>query len=293
MKTLVIGRTGQLAVALKEIGGDDVVATGRPETDITNASALAAAIRAHQPALVVNASAYTAVDKAESEPDVAHAVNATGVKRLATVCAQHGLPLIHVSTDYVFSGVTGRPYQTDDPTAPTNTYGKSKLEGERAVAELCPRHLILRTSWVHSPWGTNFVRTMLRLASSQREISVVTDQLGNPTYAPNLAAAILVAGRLCIADSSNAPWGTYHVTDAGSTSWYGLACEIFRNAELRGLPRITVKPISTAEYPTPARRPANSQLDISSFQNQFGLELPHWREGVAACVNRLIPENSV
>jgi dTDP-4-dehydrorhamnose reductase len=292
MKTLVIGRTGQLAMALMEAGGADVAAVGRPDADITDVASLDAAIRANQPDIVVNAAAYTAVDKAESEPDVARAINATGARLLAMACAAHGLPLIHISTDYVFSGSAERPYRADDPTGPINTYGWSKLEGERAVAEFCPQHLILRTSWVHSPWGSNFVRTMLRLATSRHDISVVNDQRGSPTYAPHLAAAVLAAGRRVAAGDAAGLWGTYHVTGMDSTSWHGFACEIFRSAGQRGFPSIAIKPITTADYPTPARRPANSQLDTSHFLHQFGYNMPHWRDGVDACVRRLVPETT-
>jgi dTDP-4-dehydrorhamnose reductase len=290
MKTLVIGRTGQLAMALMEMGGGDVTALGRPDADITIAASLDAAIRTCQPDIVVNAAAYTAVDKAESEPDAARALNATGARLLAIACAQHGLPLLHVSTDYVFAGAAERPYRPDDQTGPINTYGWSKLEGERAVAEFCPRHIILRTSWVHSPWGNNFVRTMLRLAASRREISVVNDQFGNPTYAPHLAAAILTAGRRVVAGDAATLWGTYHATGAGSTTWYGLASEIFRIAEPLGHPSPAIIPIGTEDYQTPAQRPMNSRLDTSSFLQHFGHDMPPWRDGVAACVKRLVPD---
>jgi dTDP-4-dehydrorhamnose reductase len=209
------------------------------------------------------------------------------------VCKENGLPLIHISTDYVFDGTAERPYREDDPTHPISVYGASKLAGEVAVLSHCPRHIILRTSWIHSPWGHNFVRTMLRLASMRQEISVVDDQIGAPTYALDLAAAILSAGRCVINHGEGAPWGIYHVASPDSTTWCGFAREIFRLAELYGLPSSSVVPIKTYEYPTPARRPANARLDSSKFVRQFGHVIPHWRDGAAACVQRLAQAASV
>jgi dTDP-4-dehydrorhamnose reductase len=287
LKTLVIGRTGQLAQALAEQGGANVTCIGRPGADLTDPSSLQATISRHRPDIVVNAAAYTAVDLAEREPDVAYAVNAGGARLLAKACTALGLPLIHISTDYVFNGTAHRPYREDDPTDPISAYGASKLAGEHAIIADCRRHLILRTSWLHSPWGNNFVRTMLRLAAIRREIGVVNDQIGAPTYAPDLAAAILIAAHYVANHPEHSPWGIYHVASAESTTWYGFACEIFRLAEQRGLPHSLVKPITTAEFHAPARRPANSQLDTAKFVRQFGHELPNWRDGAAACVQRL------
>ena len=291
MKTLVIGRSGQLAQALIEAGGDSVIAAGRPVVDLTDADALDAFVSHHAPDLVVNAAAYTAVDKAESEPDAAYAVNATGALRLAQICNRHALPLIHISTDYVFDGMAQRPYREDDPVAPLGVYGCSKLEGEQMVAATCSRHIILRTAWVYSPWGNNFVKTMLRLATTRTEIGVVDDQIGNPTYAPHLAAAILAIGQSVTTAASPIPasvaWGVYHAAGAGDTTWCSFAREIFRLAQVHGLPAATVKPIATVDYPTPARRPTNSRLDLAKLTATFGIGLPVWQTGATICVARL------
>jgi dTDP-4-dehydrorhamnose reductase len=272
MKTLVIGHTGQLARALVELCGTDVVAVGRPAVDITNVASLMKVIQAIRPGIVVNAAAYTSVDAAESE---------------AKVCADHGVPLIHISTDYVFDGRLARPYHENDHTAPINVYGASKRAGEHAVSAHCPQHIILRTSWVHSPWGNNFVRTMLRLAATRREISVVDDQHGSPTFAPHLATAVLAVVRNVESNAQNVCWGTYHVCGNESTTWWGYAREIFRVAKRCGLPTVTVNAITTAEYPTAARRPANSQLDTAKFTQQFGCVMPNWQDGTAMCVTRI------
>jgi dTDP-4-dehydrorhamnose reductase len=292
LKILVVGRTGQLARALVELSGADVAAAGRPAVDITHGASLEACLQRQTPDVVVNAAGYTAVDKAESEPEATHAINATGAERLAKACADYGVPLIHISTDYVFDGSASRPYREDDDVGPLGAYGASKLEGEIAVASFCPQHIILRTAWVHSPWGSNFVRTMLRLAETRREIGVVDDQVGCPTYAPHLAAAILtVAQQVTVKDRATS-WGIYHIAGAGKTTWCGFARELFRHAEQQGLPSATVNPITTAEYPTPALRPANSQLDCGKFLQRFQFGLPDWRDGVASCVARLAAQKS-
>lgn len=290
MSILVTGRRGQLATALVEEGGRRgvaVIAAGRPELNLTDAASVARALREMSPELVINAAAYTAVDKAESEAAAARDVNALGAARIAEACAARGVPLIHISTDYVFDGRKGAPYVESDATAPTGIYGASKLEGERLVAAACRRHVILRTSWLYSPWGSNFLRTMLRLAETKAEIGVVDDQLGNPTYAPHLAGAILdVAARLRQEPPASV-WGTYHLAGAGSTSWCGLAREIFRVSAALGGPSARVRPIATHAYKTAARRPADSRLDCSLARSVFGVALPPWREGVRDCLARL------
>jgi dTDP-4-dehydrorhamnose reductase len=291
VKVLVIGRSGQLAQALIEAGGPGVIAAGRPDVDLTNAASLDEFVSRHAPDVVVNAAAYTAVDKAESEPDLAHAINATGALRIAQICNRHALPLIHVSTDYVFDGTSPRAYREDDPVAPLGAYGRSKLEGEQMVAASCARHVILRTAWVYSPWGNNFVKTMLRLAATRSEIGVVDDQIGNPTYAPHLATAILAISRSVTravpTAAVSAGWGIYHAAGTGDTTWCGFAREVFRLAQIHGLPAATVKAIATADYPTPARRPANSRLDLSKLTDRFGVGIPAWQIGADACVARL------
>ena len=292
MKVLVIGKEGQVArslVACKRPEGMAVLALGRPDIDLTEPDTITKAIDAVAPQVVVNAGAYTAVDKAETEPELAGLVNATGSGRLAEVCAERSLPLVHLSTDYVFDGTKNSPYNEDDPVAPIGVYGRSKLEGERLIAKACPRHVILRTAWVFSPYGHNFVKTMLRLAESRTELGIVHDQHGNPTYAPHLAEAILViAARLAKRHRDGGPWGTYHSVGIGEATWCELAREVFRYSEDLGGPSATVNGITTAEYPTPAARPANSRLDCTKLQRDYGLRLPDWRSGVAACVRKLL-----
>ena len=290
MKVLVLGREGQLARGLLEsaVGtGIQVVSIGRPEMDLTDEKSIGAVFAREHPDIVVNAAAYTAVDKAESEPVVAHAVNALGAEHAARQCAAQSIPIVHVSTDYVFDGMKNSPYLESDPTGPINVYGRTKLEGEQRVAKACERHVILRTAWVYSPWGTNFVKTMLRLATTRPTINVVEDQLGSPTYAPDLARAILRLATLVVDGDGSRRWGTYHVVGSGETSWFALAQEIFRHAAESGLPIADVVGIAASAYPTPARRPANSRLNCDKLRLSFDLELPDWRLGVKDCVVRL------
>jgi dTDP-4-dehydrorhamnose reductase len=290
VRILVSGHEGQLARALLEAArasDAEVVAIGRPELDVTDPASIARAIARQQPDLVINTAAHTSVDKAESEPDAAFAVNTAGAGNVARACAANSIPVIHISTDYVFDGGKGEPYVEDDPTGPTTVYGRTKREGEWRVAEACERHLILRTAWLHSPWGANFVKTMLRLASERSAIRVVDDQRGTPTYVPDLAAAVLALARRAVADPGATPWGVYHAVGGGETTWCGFAREIFKAAVEQGLPAAQVDPIATSDYPTAARRPANSCLSCDKLRREFGLELPHWQGGVRECVRRL------
>jgi dTDP-4-dehydrorhamnose reductase len=289
VKLLVTGREGQLARGLVETAGAgvQVVAIGRPELDVADEKSVSAAVARERPDIVVNAAAYTAVDKAETEPAAAHAVNALGAERVAKACAASAIPILHISTDYVFDGTKNGPYVEDDPTAPINVYGRTKLEGEQRVAEACGRHLILRTAWVHSPWGVNFVKTMLRLAATRPNIGVVDDQKGSPTYAPHLAAIVLAVAARVAADPSGVRWGVYHAVGGGETTWCGFAREIFRYAAEQGLPAAEVAAIATADYPTAARRPANSRLNCDRLRLSLGVELPDWRVGARDCVARI------
>lgn len=292
VRVLVTGATGQLARSLVEAAEDtagfDVVAIGRPGLDITQVASVAAAIAATRADVVVNAAAYTAVDKAESEPEAARRVNVDGPSNIGSAAHAAGVPVIHVSTDYVYDGRKAAPYVETDETAPVSVYGATKLAGERALTEAAPHHIILRTAWVHSPFGNNFVKTMLRLATTRPEIRVVDDQLGSPTYAPHLADAILKLARtLASRPADQIAWGTYHASGSGETTWCGLAREVFRVSASHGGPAATVTAIGTADYPTPAHRPANSRLDCGKLRREFGVVLPEWREGVAACVARL------
>jgi dTDP-4-dehydrorhamnose reductase len=262
-------------------------ALGRPALDLTAPASVLKTLADFKPDVIVNAAAYTAVDKAESEPDAAMALNANGPARLAEAAERMGAVLIHVSTDYVFDGSKATPYFEDDPTAPIGAYGRSKLAGEEAVRAAAPRHIILRTAWVHSPFGANFVKTMLRLAADRPEVRVVDDQIGSPTYAPHLAEAILAISRAVTADPANARFGTYHAAGAGAVTWCGMAREIMRVSASLGGPSATVTAITTADYPTAAVRPANSRLDCTKLAAAFGIALPPWQHGVAECVARL------
>jgi dTDP-4-dehydrorhamnose reductase len=291
MRLLIAGAQGQLARAMIELApsAEDVTAfaVGRPALDLTAPASVLGTLADFKPDVIVNAAAYTAVDKAEAEPEAALALNAEGPKRLAEATARMGAVLIHISTDHVFDGTKPSPYVEDDPTAPVSAYGRSKLAGEAAVRAAVPRHIILRTSWVYSPFGTNFARTMLRLARERDEVRVVDDQTGSPTYAPHLAEAILGIARAVTAGPQPSVWGTYHAAGAGAVTWCGFAQEIMRASAARGGPSAAIVPIATAEYPTRAKRPANSRLDCSKLAQVFGMQLPPWQEGVAACIARL------
>lgn len=290
MKALVIGGTGgQVARELAALDdpqfGFDV--RGRPGVDLASPATLSSAIADAQPDIVINCGAYTAVDQAEEEPDLARAINAEGPAALAAACAAANTPLIHLSTDYVFNGAKTSPYIESDPTAPQSVYGATKLDGETAVAASGARHVILRVSWVHAPEGKNFVRTMLRLAGSRDRLGVVADQIGRPTYAPHLAVALRdVAARLVL--DSNAPTGVFHLSGSGEPcSWRQFAETIFAASIVRGGPSAAADPIPTSAYPTPAKRPANSVLDCTRIAKAYGLVLPDWKQGVEECVEAI------
>jgi dTDP-4-dehydrorhamnose reductase len=290
MRVLVTGRSGQLATALLECAkarpGIDLLALGRPAIDLERPKETEAAIIAARPDLVVNAAAYTAVDGAESEPDRAFAINRDGAVAVARAAARLGVPLIHLSTDYVFDGTKpqAEAYAETDTTNPLSLYGRSKLEGERAVMAAHPDAVVLRTSWVYSPYGSNFVRTMLRVGGERPLLRVVEDQTGNPTSAVDLAAAILRIGPTLSAQ----PGGIYHLTGSGSTSWHGLAAFIFSESAARGGPNPKLEAIATSDYPTLAMRPANSRLDCSAFEQRFGFRLRSWEDATRETVAWLL-----
>jgi dTDP-4-dehydrorhamnose reductase len=290
VKLLVTGRDGQvarsLAARIAASHGIEVVFAARPELDLARPDTIAAVIEAARPDVVVSAAAYTAVDQAEDEPDLAFAVNAAGAGEVAKAAASIGAPVIHLSTDYVFDGTQDRPYREDDPTGPQGVYGASKLAGERAVAEANPRHVIVRTAWVYSPFGKNFVKTMLRLAQTRDEVSVVADQWGNPTSADDIVEAVLVAARRLVSGDFDA-WGVYHFAGQGKASWADFAEEIFRVSSERGGPGADVRRIGTADYPTKARRPANSQLDSGRFRRVFAHVSPHWQDSLSSTLSPL------
>ena len=248
-----------------------------------------AGLEGARPDVVVNAAAYTAVDKAEAEEAVAVRVNGEGAGHVAEAAARLGVPLLHLSTDYVFDGALPRPYREEDPTGPAGAYGRSKLIGERLVAERCPDCVILRTAWVYSPFGSNFVRTMLRLGETREEVGVVADQVGNPTSALDIAGALIAIAAKARDNSSQALRGVFHMTSAGEASWADFAEAIFSEAAARGRRLTRVKRIATADYPTRARRPANSRLDNGKLSRVYALTLPEWRASLTACCARLIP----
>lgn len=281
MSILVLGRSGQLARELARLDPALRLA-GREAIDLERPETVAAAIRERRPRAVINAAAYTAVDKAESERDRAFAVNAVSVGEAAQACAALGAPFVQVSTDYVFDGTKAAPYLEDDPVAPLNVYGESKAAGERAALAAGPAVAVVRTAWVVSPHGANFVKTMLRLAGEREEIAVVADQIGAPTHAADLARACHVLARKLLA-ADPAARGVFHFTGAGEASWADVAEAVFAASSARGGPSARVRRITTAEYPTPARRPANSRL-ASGRIAALGLTPAPWRERVEACV---------
>lgn len=293
MRLLIAGWQGQLARSLVDLAPGqpdiDALAVGRPALDLCEPASIARAMTDFRPDVIINTAAYTAVDKAESEPEQAFALNRDGARMLAEAATRCGAAIVHVSTDYVFDGTKPSPYVEDDATGPLGVYGRSKLEGEMAVRAAAPRHAIVRTAWVHSAGGTNFVRTMLRLAGDRPVVRVVDDQIGTPTYAPHLAEAILaLARRLATAPEASPHWGIYHAAGSGAVTWCGLAREVFRVSAALGGPSAAVEAITTADYPTPAKRPANSRLDCSRLAEWHGIRLPDWQAGVGAGVARLV-----
>ncbi|MBI2719974.1 MAG: dTDP-4-dehydrorhamnose reductase [Rhizobiales bacterium] len=290
MRLLVTGRNGQVATSLAVRAAGfpeiEVVAAGRPELDLEVPEQVKSAIAAARPDIVVNAAAYTAVDKAEHDEARAFAVNCDGAGAVAAAAADLGVPLVQLSTDYVYSGSKPGEYVESDATGPLGVYGASKLAGELAVRAAHARALVLRTSWVYSPYGANFVRTMLRLGSERPLIRVVDDQQGNPTGALDIADAILRIAPGLVAMGGRAE--TYHLAGTGNTSWYGFAREIFSVSSKLGGPSPELQPIGTADYPTPARRPANSRLSTAAFEQSFGFALRPWPEALAETVHLLL-----
>ncbi len=295
MRVAVMGHNGQIARALAETGagrGIDILRLGRSTMDLAQPKTVLPALLDAGADIVVNAAAYTAVDKAESEPDAAQAINVEGAAAVARAARELGIPVIQISTDYVFDGRRERPYHEDDHTAPLGVYGRTKLAGEVAVAHENAQHVIVRTSWIYAPFGNNFVRTMLQLALSQAEVGVVADQHGCPTAALDVAAAILVMAERLLDEPVPARelTGVFHMAAQGEAVWADVAEAVFERSAALGGPSARVKRISTANYPTPARRPANSRLDCSKLASIYGLVLPPWRESLDRCVARLVAE---
>ncbi|RJG57722.1 dTDP-4-dehydrorhamnose reductase [Sphingobium terrigena] len=295
MKIAVTGRTGQVVTSLIELGtaaGHEVIAIGRPDLDLADPASVARALTAAAPDAIVSAAAYTAVDKAESESDLAFAVNGAGPGAVALTAKSLGVPLIHLSTDYVFDGMLDRPYVESDPTGPTGVYGASKLAGEKAVLDGHDNSAVLRVAWVYSPFSSNFVKTMLRLAGDRDEIGVVSDQVGNPTSALAIAGGIFQVATNMVADASPSFRGVFHMAAQGEGSWADFAQAIFAASAARGGPSALVRPIGTADYPTPAARPANSRLDCGLIARIHGVTLPDWRGSLDDVMDRLQPANN-
>ena len=291
MRIAVTGKTGQVVTSLIERGaaaGHEVVALGRPELDLADPASVLRVLGAAAPDVIVSAAAYTAVDKAESESELAHAVNGAGAGAVAEAAKVLSVPLVHISTDYVFDGKLDRPYLETDPTKPTSVYGASKLAGEKAVsAAYGDNSAALRVAWVYSPFGANFVKTMLRLAGDRDEVSVVADQQGNPTSALDIADGILRVATNMVANSYPELRGIFHMTTKSEASWADFAEAIFAASAARGGPSARVKRITTADYPTPATRPANSRLDCSLIAKVHGVALPDWHGSLETVVARL------
>lgn len=286
----IIGATGQLARALLRVGaecGVPLAAAGRPDADLAEPRSVRAFLERTAPRVVINAAAYTAVDKAETDSDAAFEVNATGPGMLAVWCAERGVPLIHMSTDYVFDGTKRTPYVEGDVCNPLGVYGRSKLVGEEAVRAALDGHIIVRTAWVYGPDGNNFLKTMLRVGAERDVVRVVADQTGTPTAAADIAAALMaIASTVCRADGPPV-WGTYHLVAGGTTTWHGFAAEIFATAAALGFKTPRLEAITTADYPTPAVRPAYGVLDTSKLRQTFGIELPAWQQSTTDCIRQM------
>lgn len=283
---VVIGKNGQLAWELAQLANNDVIITclGREQVDITCEQSITDALIQHKAHAVINASAYTAVDQAENDKENAYKINSLGVKNLALVCKKLSLHLVHISTDFVFHGDKGSPYLPDDPIEPLGIYGASKAEGERAITDIIPNSgCIIRTAWVYSTHGNNFVKTMLKLMTAKPELGVISDQIGSPTYAKDLA-------KICLLAAKNKACGIYHWTDAGVASWYDFAVAIQEIAMAKGLlaHAIPIKPINTIDYPAPAARPSYSVLDKTTTLNAFTEQpIVHWRTQLASMIDEL------
>lgn len=290
-RILLLGSNGQVGTEVHRLL-PEATSLSRPQLDLTNLNQLRDCIRQHKPDVVINAAAYTAVDRAETESDLAQIINADAPRVMAEEVQAIQAALVHISTDYVFDGQKNTPYAESDVTNPTSVYGQTKLAGEVAVQQACDRHFILRTAWVYGVYGKgNFVKTMLRLGRDREQLRVVTDQVGNPTGAKHIATTI--AAMLPQMETAQMPAGIYHVTNSGVTSWYDFAIAIFEEARQRGWPLAIkdVVPIMTADYPTPATRPAYSALDCRKISAILGGHPPHWRASLRQMLAELDPDS--
>ncbi|CAN5284982.1 dTDP-4-dehydrorhamnose reductase [soil metagenome] len=293
MRLAVTGRNGQVAMALAERAGlhpdIEVILLGRPELDLADAGTIHAALDQARPEAIVSAAAYTAVDKAEADEGVAYAINAVGAGAVAEAAARLGVPILHLSTDYVFDGTKLAPYTEDDPVNPKSAYGRSKLAGEQGIVAATLDCAIFRTAWVFSPFGNNFVKTMLRLAADRDDLRVVQDQYGNPTSALDIADALIIAARAMVLRPDDASLrGIFHLSGEGKTHWADFAREIFSLSLMMGGPLANVEGISTAEYPTPAVRPSNSCLSKDKIADRFAITMPNWQRSLGQVVPRLL-----
>ena len=280
------GQVGQELIALAAARGTDAIGLTRREVDIRNVEAIESAVATAKPRLVINCAAYTAVDKAESEPELAMAVNCDAAGTIARAAARHGIPILHISTDYVFDGTKIGAYVESDQIAPLGVYGRTKADGEAAVRAENPRHVILRTAWVYGRYGANFLKTMLRLAAERDRLRVVGDQRGCPTATADIAAAILAVDQALARDPATA--GTFHFAGTGATTWHGFAEAIVAAQAAATGKHPPVDAITTAEYPTPARRPANSELNSGLFTQTFGYLAQDWQERTTELVGTII-----
>jgi dTDP-4-dehydrorhamnose reductase len=293
MRIAVTGREGQVARSLAALGperGVEIVLAGRPELDLAIPSSIYPALAALKPDAIISAAAYTAVDKAETERDLAFAVNGEGAGAVAEAAARLGVPVLHLSTDYVFNGAKQGAYVETDATGPCSVYGASKLDGERRIAAATDNHAIFRTAWVYSPYGANFVRTMLRLGETRDTVSVVADQQGCPTSAEDIAGALIDVAKRMAADADPRFRGIFHLTGSGWASWADFAEHIFAIAAGAGHKPVDIRRITTSEYPTPAKRPANSLLSGQKLEDIYGISLPHWHSSTEKVVRTLLAQ---
>jgi dTDP-4-dehydrorhamnose reductase len=293
MRIAVTGREGQVARSLAALGpaaGVEILLAGRPELDLGDPASVYPALAALRPDAIISSAAYTAVDKAEAEPDLAFAVNGGGASAVADAAARLNVPVLHLSTDYVFDGMKHWAYVETDATGPCSVYGASKLEGERRIAGGTDNHAIFRTAWVYSPYGNNFVKTMLRLGETRDTLSVVADQQGCPTSAEDIAGALIDAAKRMVADTDPRYRGIFHLTGSGQASWADFAGHIFAIATQAGRKPVDIRRITTSEYPTPAKRPANSLLSGQKLEDVFGISLPHWQSSTEKVVRTLLAQ---
>jgi dTDP-4-dehydrorhamnose reductase len=290
---LVVGKNGQLATSLGKLGPERLVRIGRPELDFNQPETLDRAFAAVQPAAVINTAAWTAVDLAENAPEAAQKANRDGPQKLAALCARFKIPFIHISTDYVFDGEKGAPYVESDPISPRTVYGRTKAEGEQAVMTANPSSIILRTSWVYSAHGKNFVRTMLQAGARAPSIRVVGDQKGSPTSAHDLARVVLsILETLEQTDRKDTYAGVYHACGTGAATWYELAAHVLQEAKHYGRSMPEIIPITTQDWPTPALRPADTRLNTHKLQQVFGITLPHWRISASKVVQEICQQDT-